>query len=49
MLTEYHDDDENAFLDEGVLVGHDVRVIQLPKEISLKKEKGKSNSWILLL
>jgi len=40
MLTEFHDDDENALLDEGVLVGHDVRVIKLPKQISLEKAKG---------
>ena len=39
MLTEFHDDDENALLDEGVLVGHDVRVIKLPKQISLEKAK----------
>ena len=39
VLSEFHNNDENALLDEGMLVRYDIRVTKLPKQISLEKAK----------
>ena len=36
VLAEFHDDDEYALFDEGMLVRYDVRVVELAEKIRLK-------------
>ena len=39
IFAELHDDHEDSFLKEGVLVGHDVRMIKLPQQFGLRSSQ----------